>query len=114
MMRYFFKHVWLFMKNNVNHLWRKWYSLPLLLFFPILMIASILVIFMAYFSPGEEEAIRVGLVDIDQSEETQLVVQLFEESSQLGSFIQLESMDENKAKRAIDANQLSAYIAFPD
>jgi len=114
MMMYFFKHIWLFMKNNVKHLWRKWYSLPLLLFFPIFMIASILVIFIAYFSPGEEEAIRVGLVDMDQSEETQLVVQLIEESSQLGSFIQLESMDENKAKRAIDANQLSAYIAFPD
>lgn len=109
-----FKHISLFMKNNGKHLWRKWYTLPLLLLFPIILFASLIFILTAYFSPDEEHTIQVGLVDLDQSEETQLVVQLIEDSSQLGSFIQLETMTESKAMRAIKSNQISAYITFPD
>src|SRR5699024_4884060 len=109
-----FKHISLFMKNNGKHLWRKWYTLPLLLLFPIILFASLIFILTAYFSPDEEHTIQVGLVDLDQSEETQLVVQLIEDSSQLGSFIQLETMTESKAMRAIKSNQISAYITFPN
>src|SRR5699024_3697069 len=108
------KHIGLFMKNNGKHLWRKWYTLPLLLFFPIIMITLVILMVTVYFSPDGEQTIRVGLVDLDQSEETKLVVQLIEDSSQLGSFIQLETMSENEAKTAIESNKISAYITFPD
>lgn len=108
------KHINLFMKSHGKHLWRKWYTLPLLLIFPIVMIVSILLIIVAYFSPDEEHAINVGLVDLDQSEETQLIVELIEDSSQLGSFIQLETMTESQANNAMDADNISSYITLPD
>src|SRR5699024_12600814 len=99
------KHISLFMKNNGKHLWRKWYTLPLLLLFPIILFASLIFILTAYFSPDEAHTIQVGLVDLDQSEDTQLVVQLIEDYSQLGTFIQIETMTVCKEILAINTNQ---------
>lgn len=65
------------------------------------------------FLPSETTPIQVGLVDMEQSKETQLVVDLIEESSQLGSFIQLKGMKEQTAEASLQSNDLTAYIVFP-
>ncbi|WP_099158714.1 ABC transporter permease [Virgibacillus ndiopensis] len=108
----FIKHLFLFIRNDCKKLQRKWLSLPLLLLFPIIIVALTAVIVISFFSPDKEEPIQVGLVDLDQSEETKLVVELIEESSQLGSFIHISNLSKKDAAEKIK-DKLSAYITFP-
>ncbi|WP_010532440.1 ABC transporter permease [Lentibacillus jeotgali] len=109
----FVKHYLLFIHSNLKKLQRKWRSLPLLLLFPVILVVLIAVIAIAIFLPDENEPIRVGLVDLDKSQETKTVINLIEESSQLGSFIKMEALTESEAKDRING-QLSAYISFPE
>ncbi|WP_188453456.1 ABC transporter permease [Virgibacillus oceani] len=108
----FIKHLFLFIRNDCKKLQRKWLTLPLLLLFPIIIVALAAVIAISFLSPDEEEPIQVGLVDLDQSEETKLVVKLIEESSQLGNYIHIKKLSDKDAKKNIK-DKLSAYITFP-
>ncbi|APC48075.1 ABC transporter permease [Virgibacillus halodenitrificans] len=110
---HFIRNIILFFTNNVRYLKRKWLSLPLLLLLPIIIIGLVITITISFFSPSETTPIQVGLVDMEQSKETQLVVDLIEESSQLGSFIQLKGMKEQTAEASLQSNDLTAYIVFP-
>ncbi|WHX27697.1 ABC transporter permease [Virgibacillus halodenitrificans] len=110
---HFIRNIILFFTNNVRYLKRKWLSLPLLLLLPIIIIGLVITITISLFSPSETTPIQVGLVDMEQSKETQLVVDLIEESSQLGSFIQLKGMKEQTAEASLQSNDLTAYIVFP-
>ncbi|SER27240.1 ABC-2 type transport system permease protein [Gracilibacillus ureilyticus] len=107
------KHIALFTKNNFIQLGRKWFTLPLLLLFPIILIGIITIMFISIMDISETETIKVGLVDFDQSEETEIIVELLEESSQLGDVIAMSRMTEDEAVSGIEENQLSAYITFP-
>lgn len=93
---------------------RKWLSLPLLLIFPIVIAGLLLIMITSFFTSDEKQPIQVGLVDLDHSTETQMVVDLIDESSQLGTFIQIKGMSKNEADKAIIKNQLSSYIVFPE
>lgn len=110
----FFHHVFLFLRNNVKQLQRKWPSLPLLFLFPIIIVGLTAFILLSLFIPEENEPIQVGLIDQDQSKETTMVVKLIEESSELNDFIQIVVMSPTKAKQSLKNNDLSAYIVFPD
>src|SRR5690625_5135499 len=109
----FIKHTLLFGKNNFMQLRRKWIPLPLLLLFPVIIIGLIVTIILAFFSPVDHEPIQIGIVDLDQSKETQLIQELIDETSQLGAYIQLQSMTAEEASKGIDTNQLSTYIELP-
>lgn len=110
----FIKHTLLFSKNNLIQLRRKWLSLPLLLLFPIIIIGLIIMIILAFFSPANNDPIQVGVVDSDQSKETQMIIDLIDETSQLGAYIQLRSMSKPEAIKGIDSNHLTTYIELPD
>lgn len=109
----FIKHSFLFIQSNLKKLQRKWPALPLLLLFPVLLISLIAVMVISIFLPGENEPIQVGLVDHDKSQETEMVISLIEESSQLGSFINMEALTQEQANKQI-GDQLSAYVSFPE
>src|SRR5699024_12448444 len=98
----FLKLTFLFIKSNLKKLQRKWISLPLLLLFPILIITMIAVIFIMLFTPSETNPIKVGIVNYDESQETKMVIELLESTSQFGEIIHVSAMDENKAKKYID------------
>lgn len=110
----FLKLLTLFTKNNFLQLRRKWRSLPLLLLFPILLIGLVSIIFVNYMTSLDEKPLQVGLVDLDATPETEMVLKLLSDSSQLGDFIHMEQVTENEAKRKIDQNELIAYILFPE
>jgi ABC-2 type transport system permease protein len=110
----FLKLLTLFTKNNFLQLRRKWRSLPLLLLFPILLIGLVSIIFVNYMTSLEEKPLQVGLVDLDATPETEMVLRLLSDSSQLGDFIHMEQVTEDEAKRKIDQNELIAYILFPE
>lgn len=111
---HYMRHIQLFIKNHLMQLRRKWSSLPLLFMFPVIIVGLAAAIIITYFIPSENETVQVGLVNLDENEQTELIVQLIEHSSQLGSFIEIHSMTENEAKIAIENNEISAYITFPD
>ncbi|WP_163580162.1 ABC transporter permease [Gracilibacillus saliphilus] len=108
------KHIALFTKNNLIQLGRKWLSLPLLLLSPIILIGLLALTVISMLDVTSTDTIEVGLVDLDQSEETEMIVELLEESSQLGNHIAMEKVEETQAIEAIENNQLSSYIMFPD
>ncbi|WP_208592127.1 ABC transporter permease [Gracilibacillus suaedae] len=108
------KHIALFTKNNLIQLGRKWLSLPLLLLSPIILIGLLALTLISMLDVTSTDTIEVGLVDLDQSEETEMIVELLEESSQLGNYIAMEKVEEEQAIEAIENNQLSSYIIFPD
>lgn len=110
---HFMRNVRLFVKNNVLQFRRKWLSLPLLLLFPILLTGPVLFIILQFFINEEHAPVQVGIVDQDQSEETQLVSQLIEETP-LSSFLELKGMEEQQAIERIEDDSLSAYLVIPE
>src|SRR5690625_2871818 len=110
----FIKHLILFIKNNFAQLRRKCLSLPLLLLFPIVMIALIITMIITLFMPPENEPIEIGIVNFDQSNETKVIIDIITESSDLGEFIRINSMSESEAIKKMEQDQLSTYISFPE
>ncbi|WP_010099086.1 ABC transporter permease [Ornithinibacillus scapharcae] len=109
-----FKFVSLFTKNNLLQLRRKWRTLPLLLLFPFILIGLIAYILVSYTTSLEEEPLQIGLVDLDQSKETEMVINLLEESSQLGDFIHMTQLSQEEARDKMAKDDLLAYILFPN
>ncbi|WP_198029996.1 ABC transporter permease [Oceanobacillus manasiensis] len=105
------RNVQLFVTNNVLQFKRKWLSLPLLLLFPVLLSGLVLFVILQFFINEEQAPVKVGIVDLDQSEETQLVSQLIEETP-LSSFLELEGMEKQRANEMIEADELSTYIVI--
>ncbi|GEN30076.1 ABC-2 type transport system permease protein [Cerasibacillus quisquiliarum] len=112
-MIHIFSHISLFIKNNVKQIKRKWYLLPLLLLFPIILIGLIAIIFSALFQPEKADPIHIGLVDLDQSKEIQMITTALTETNHLGSMVKLSVLKEHIASEQLDDNQLSAYVVFP-
>lgn len=110
----FFKHLYLFTKKNVLQLQRKWLSLPLLILFPIIILGLIITIIISIIPSPDQEPIEVAFVDLDQSEETQLMMNIITESSQVGSFIDIIELTETEAIEKMNHNQLDMYVTFPD
>lgn len=109
----FIKFVSLFTKNNLLQLRRKWRTLPLLLLFPFLLIGLVAFILVSYTTILEEEPLQIGLVDLDQSKETEMVINILEESSQLGDFLHMTQLSQEEAKDKMAKDDLIAYILFP-
>lgn len=110
----FVQQLQLFIANNVRQLRRKWLTLPLLLLFPMLIVGLIVTIIISIFIQDDQETLHIGLVDRDQTTETQLVVQLMEEATQLGEYMQIHSMTESEAEAAVQHDSVSAYILLPE
>ncbi|WP_053218266.1 ABC transporter permease [Virgibacillus senegalensis] len=103
-----------FIKQHHKQLQKKWKSLPLLLLFPIILIALFFYIVSSILLPDEDETIQVGLVDLDKSEETTMLVDVIDNSSLLGSYIHITHFTGPEAERAVKDGTISAYIAFPE
>jgi ABC-2 type transport system permease protein len=110
----FLKFLSLFTKNNFVQLRRKWISLPLLLLFPILLIGLVIIIVVSYITSLEKNPLQIGLVDLDQTTETEMVITLLEQSSQLGDFIHMNQISEQEALQLMEKDELVAYILFPE
>ncbi|MBN6205070.1 ABC transporter permease [Ralstonia pickettii] len=111
---HFMKHILLFIKKFYMQIWRKWLSLPFLLLLPILTMGLIAFMLVSFFYQEDQQPLQIGIVDFDQSDETELLSSLIEESSQLSSFMQINTMSEQEAKQKITADELEAYLIFPD
>ncbi|UOQ49964.1 ABC transporter permease [Gracilibacillus caseinilyticus] len=108
------KHIYLFTKNNLTQLRRKWLSLPLILLVPIIITGLIAFSIVSIMDVAETDSLTIALVNFDQSEETKLIIELLEESSQVGDVLSMKEMKEPEAKQGITANELSSYVIFPE
>lgn len=108
------KPIRLFLEQHVKKVWRKWYALPLLLLFPLIMIGLLAMIAVTFLSQEDEEAIQIGLVDQDESEETQMVSELLSETGELGALMEITPMSEEEAEGKIKNDDITSYIVFPD
>lgn len=110
----FFKHIRLFIHIHLQQLKRKLLLLPLLLLFPLVIVGAIILIVASFFQFDDEMPLTIGVVDEDQSQETTMIVDLLEESSQFGHLLQVTALDENVAKQKNSKNELSTYITLPE
>ncbi|WP_077299118.1 ABC transporter permease [Virgibacillus pantothenticus] len=111
---HFIRTTFLFLKYDLLQLKRKWLTLPLVLLFPIIMVGLLAVMIITFVTPEDQSPIQVGLVDLDESKETKLLVDMLDEASQLGSYIHIHNMKETAAKQKISSDELSSYIVFPE
>src|SRR5699024_9379258 len=109
----FLKHTILFIRNTFQQIKRKSYMLPLILLFPVLLIGGVVILVMTFFDVSETSPIELAVVNEDQSEETETIIELLEESSEFGPFMQVEEMDKNEAKKSIEDDKISAYVLLP-
>src|SRR5690625_4969374 len=107
------KRILLFINNYIKQFKRKWIQLPLLFFFPLFIVGLTITLFVFLILPDENNPIKIGIVDYDQSEETKVIIRLLEQSDELGPFIKIKSIEEAEAKEQMLADELSAYISFP-
>ncbi len=110
----FIKHTHLFIQQNLRQIKGKSYMLPLVLLFPVLLIGAVIVLLVSLFDITEESPIELGVVNEDQSEETEMIIDILQEASEFGPFMQIETVTLDKAKTKINDNELSAYIVLPE
>ncbi|WP_112180944.1 MULTISPECIES: ABC transporter permease [Paraliobacillus] len=108
------KRILFFIKHYQKQLQKKWKSIPLLLLFPILIVGLCFTIVVTLLLPSENKPIEVGLIDLDQSEETTMLVNVIDDSSLLGSYIHISKYTEEEADHAIEQGTISTYIMFPE
>lgn len=109
----FLRHTILFIGNNVQQIKRKSYMLPLILLFPALLIGGVVVLIMTFFDVSETSPIQLAVVNEDQSEETEMIVEVLEESSEFGPFMQVEVMEREEAEISIAEDEISSYVLLP-
>lgn len=107
------KHILLFLNNDRRELQRKWKSLPFLFLYPICLLILVSFIIVSLFTYSKDEAIQVSLIDLDQTEETKLVINILEQSNQLSAYLNLRQTTEQEAIKQIESDEISAYITFP-
>lgn len=109
----FLKHTILFIGNNLQQIKRKSYMLPLILLFPALLIGGVVILIMTFFDVSETSPIQLAVVNEDQSEETEMIVEVLEESSEFGPFMQVEVMEKAEAEASIEEDEISSYVLLP-
>lgn len=110
----FIKHTYLFIQHNLQQIKRRSFILPLILLFPVFLIGLVILLLMPLFDSSEQAPIQLGVVNQDQSKETEMVIEILEETSEFGPFMQIEAMDENQAIHRMESNDISAYLLLPE
>src|SRR5699024_10143437 len=109
----FFKHIRLFVQIHCQHLKRQREILHLLLLCTVFVVGVRIFIVASFFNIDENLSMSVGVVDLDQSTETTMIVDLLEETSQLGT-LNIHSLSESDAIDRIENNEMSSYIILPE
>lgn len=107
------KHILVFLANDINRMGRKWLSLPLIYISPLLFVGLVIWMASLFFMPEEEEPVSVGIVNLDDSDETSRIVSLLVEATDVDAALTLVGLEEEEAYRQIESDDISAYIVFP-
>lgn len=107
------KHIFVFIANDISRLKRKWLTLPLILVSPIIFIGLIIWMLSSLLSFDEADKMSVGIVNLDDSDETAMIVSALAGSAELADGLEITEVSESDAKQMIENNTLVSYIIFP-
>ena len=107
------KHIFVFIANDISRLKRKWLTLPLILVSPVIFIGLIIWMLSLLLSFDEADKMSVGLVNLDDSDETAMIVSALAGSAELADGLEITEVSESDAKQMIENNTLVSYIIFP-
>ncbi len=107
------KHIFVFLANDINRMKRKWLSLPLIYISPLIFVSLVIWMASLLFSPDEEAPVSVGVVNLDDSDETQEMVSLLVEATDVAEGLKLEGLEHEEASEQIENDDIAAYIVFP-
>ena len=107
------KHIFVFIANDISRLKRKWLTLPLILFSPVIFTGLIIWMVSSLLSFDEADKMSVGLVNLDDSDETAMIVSALAGSADVADGLEITEVSETDAKQMIENNTLVSYIIFP-
>lgn len=102
------------MAQYLLQLKKKWFSLLLLFVFPIIILSLIFITAISFLTPAAQEKTSIGLVDLDQSKESQMITQFITLLMEENQHVSLEVMPISDAEQRIGRDDISAYIVFPE
>ncbi|WP_169516124.1 ABC transporter permease [Jeotgalicoccus psychrophilus] len=107
------KHIFVFIANDISRLKRKWLTLPLILISPVIFIGLIIWMLSSLLSFDEAAKMSVGLVNLDDSDETAVIVSALAGSAEAADGLEIIEVSESDAKLMIENDTLVSYIIFP-
>lgn len=107
------KHIFVFIANDISRLKRKWLTLPLILISPVIFIGLIIWMLSSLLSFDEGAKMSVGLVNLDDSDETAVIVSALAGSAEAADGLEIIEVSESDAKLMIENDTLVSYIIFP-
>ena len=108
------KHIFVFIANDISRLKRKWLTLPLILLSPVIFAALLIWMLSSFLGFDEENKISVGLVNLDDSDATSMIVSALADSAEVAEGLEITEVTEADAEQRILKNTLGAYIIFPE
>lgn len=107
------KHIFVFIANDISRLRRKWLTLPLIFISPVLLLGLVIWMLSSFLSFGESDKMSVGLVNLDDSDETEIIVSALAGSADVADGLEITEVSEADAEQMIENNELDSYIVFP-
>lgn len=107
------KHIFVFIANDISRLRRKWLTLPLIFISPVLLLGLVIWMLSSFLSFGESDKMSVGLVNLDDSDETEIIVSALAGSADVADGLEITEVSEADAEQMIENNELASYIVFP-
>ena len=107
------KHIFVFIANDISRLKRKWLTLPLILISPVIFIGLIIWMLSSLLSFDEADKMSVGIVNLDDSAETAVIVSALAGSAEAADGLEIIEVSESDAKLMIENDTLVSYIIFP-
>src|SRR5699024_7036226 len=87
-------------------------SLPLIYISPLIFVGLVIWMASLFFMPAEEEPVSVGVVNLDDSDETNQIVSLLLEATEIDDGLTLVGLDEEEAYNQLEDDDITAYIVF--
>lgn len=107
------KHIFVFIANDISRLRRKWLTLPLIFISPVILLSLVIWMLSSFLSFDEVDKMSVGLVNLDDSDETEIIFSALAGSADVADGLEITEVSEADAEQMIENNELASYIVFP-
>ncbi len=108
------KHIFVFIANDISRLRRKWLTLPLIFISPVILLSLVIWMLSSFLSFDEADKMSVGLVNLDDSDETVMIVSALAGSADVTDGLGITEVSEADAEQMVENNELVSYIVFPE
>ncbi len=107
------QHVMFFLQHERTNLKKKWPSLLLLFIIPLVLIASLTVLVVSFFTEKEQHPLQLVLVDENPTKESQMMAQLLILTVADTDHLDIKQMDKEAAFTGLNNNDVTTIVEFP-